>query len=75
MEHVPVPVSVTVLPETVQTAVVVDVKPTARPEVAVAPMANGAVPVATLGKGANAMVCAFDGVMVKERETGGAAEY
>jgi hypothetical protein len=42
--HVPAPASVTVVPDTVQTGIVVEVKATARPEVAVAAMGNGAPP-------------------------------
>jgi hypothetical protein len=40
----PTPTSVTVDPDTVHTAVVLDVKVTAKPELAVADTANGATP-------------------------------
>ena len=43
-EHVPTANSVTVLPETVQNTVVAEAKPTGRPELAIALIANGAVP-------------------------------
>jgi hypothetical protein len=42
--HVPAPTSVTVTPDTVHTAEVVEAKLTANPELAVALTANGAVP-------------------------------
>jgi hypothetical protein len=44
IEQVPAATMVTVLPDTVHTAVVVEVKATVRPEVDVALMANGAAP-------------------------------
>jgi hypothetical protein len=44
MEQAPVPRIVTVTPETVQTDVVLDVNVTARPELAVAEIANGEMP-------------------------------
>jgi hypothetical protein len=75
MEHVPVPVRVTVLPETAQTEDVLEAKPTARPDVAEAPMVKGPDAVATLLSGPKLIVCVFDGVMVNDRVTGGAAEY
>ncbi len=74
MEQVPVPVSVTVVPETVHTEDVADEKLTGRPDDAVALVENGAVPAATLGRGPKLMVCTFEDVMVKDLETGGAAE-
>ena len=55
MEHVPTARMVTVLPDTVQTDVVVDVKLTGRPELAIAVTANGATPRATLLKGKKVM--------------------
>ena len=42
MEHIPAPTIMTVLPETVQTPVVVEVKLTRSPEPAVALTVNGA---------------------------------
>jgi hypothetical protein len=45
MEHVPAFTSVTVLPETVQTAVVLEVKLTGRPDDAVAVIGKGGVPI------------------------------
>jgi hypothetical protein len=44
------------MPDTVQTADVVDAKVTARPEVAVALRANGAVPNAAFERGPNVML-------------------
>ena len=44
MLHVPAAISVTVVPDTVQTAGVVDAKVTGRPELAVALVVNGAAP-------------------------------
>jgi hypothetical protein len=48
MEQVPIPTIVTVVPDTVQTAGVVEVKVTASPELGVAVIAKGIVPAATL---------------------------
>jgi hypothetical protein len=56
MEHVPIATIVTVATDTVQTGVVLDVKLTASPELAVAEMANGAVPKATLPSDPKAIV-------------------
>src|SRR5882757_5880054 len=47
MVQIPTATMVTVLPETVQTAVVVEVNVTGRPEEALAAMANGAAPTVT----------------------------
>ena len=44
IEHVPTPTIVTVVPDTIQTPVVDEAKPTERPELAVALIVNGAVP-------------------------------
>jgi hypothetical protein len=56
MEHGPVPTIVTVEPDTVQTAGVVEVKLTGNPEDAVALIVNGAVPTVTSLSGPNAIV-------------------
>jgi hypothetical protein len=64
MEHVPAAMIVTVLPATVQTPVVVEVKVIARPELAVALALNGDTPRLTLRNPANAIVCAA-GLTVK----------
>jgi hypothetical protein len=56
IEQAPTATMVTVEPDTVQTAVVVDVKETARPEDAVAVIPNGAVPNAILLRGPNVIV-------------------
>ena len=56
MVHVPTVASVTRLPDTVHTAVVVEAKLTASPEVAVALRVNGGAFQAWLDSGANAMV-------------------
>jgi hypothetical protein len=58
-EHLPTPPTVIVLPETVQTAGVVDAKLTAKPELAEAPITNGGVPEATLPSGPNVIVWTF----------------
>jgi hypothetical protein len=63
---------VTVFPETVHTAGVGDEKLTARPELAVAPTLNGAMPSVTLPSGAKPIVCA-SGFTVKVCVTGAAA--
>jgi hypothetical protein len=58
IEHVPTATIVTVLPDTVQTDAVVEVKLTGKPELAVAVMANGATPSVTLPNAANVIACA-----------------
>jgi len=60
-EQVPAASSVAVVPETVQTAAVDDVKVTASPELAVAMRVIGAEPKVTLGGTANVMVCGDGG--------------
>jgi hypothetical protein len=57
MEQEPVVRIVTVLTETVQTGSVIEEKLTAKPELAVAPTANGETPKVTLPSAANEMVC------------------
>jgi hypothetical protein len=57
MEHDPAATIVTVLPATVQTAVVVEVKLTGRPELAVALTGNGAAPNVTLFRTPKVIVC------------------
>jgi hypothetical protein len=59
----------TVLPPTVQTADVAEAKLTPRPELAVAPTANGAAPKVTALSAPNAIVCDA-GLTVKLRVTG-----
>jgi hypothetical protein len=54
--QVPTATSVTVVPDTVHTAVVVDAKLTANPDDAVALTVNGAVPNASFGSAPNAIV-------------------
>jgi hypothetical protein len=54
---VPIETIVTVELDTVQTAFVLELNVTGRPELAVALIANGGVPIATLFSGPNAMVC------------------
>ena len=49
--------TVTVAPATVQTPGVVELKVTGRPELAVALIAKGSVPMATFFSGQNAIVC------------------
>ncbi len=56
IEQVPCATNVTVLPETVQTVVVVDAKLTASPEVAVALTVNGAAPKVCAGSVAMVIV-------------------
>jgi hypothetical protein len=56
MLHVPAATSVTVVPDTVQTDVVVEAKPTANPELALALTVNGAVPNTWLDKAAKLIV-------------------
>ena len=72
IEHMPRAAIVTVLPETVQTDVVVEAKLTAKPELAVAPIVKGAMPKATLLSAPNVIVCAA-GLTVNPRITGAAA--
>ena len=64
MEQEPPARMVTVVPETVQTEVVVDAKATVRLEEAVAPTVNGDAPKVTLLSAPNVMVCAA-GLTVK----------
>ncbi len=71
MVQVPVAMNVAVVPETVQTPVVVEVKVTAKPELAVAESVSG-VPTVCEGMVANVMVCASL-LTVKLRVIGGAA--
>jgi phage tail protein X len=73
MEHVPTARTVTVLPETVQTAGVVEAKATANPELAVALTLNGAAPRATLLSAPNEMACAAGVETPKDWVTGAAA--
>ena len=61
------------MPATVHTACVVEVKVTARPEVAVAEMLKGDTPKVTLAGVPNEMVCVPE-VTVKDCVTGVAAE-
>src|SRR4029077_5567142 len=56
MVQVPTATSVTLAPETVQTAIEAEAKLTGRPEDALALSVNGAVPIGRSGSGANAMV-------------------
>jgi hypothetical protein len=63
----------TTLPDTVQTAGVLEAKPTARPELAVASAANGGVPKIAPLSAPKVMVCA-PGLTVKLCDTGVAAE-
>jgi hypothetical protein len=72
IEHSPSATSVSVLPATVQTADVAETKLTARPELAVAAIENGATLKATLLSAPKVMVCDA-GVTVKLRVTGVAA--
>ena len=58
MVQVPTVTSVTLAPETVQTAIEAEAKLTGRPEDALALSVNGAVPIGRSGSGANAMVWA-----------------
>ena len=73
MVQVPGATRVSVLPLTVQMPVVVEVKLTARPELAVAASAGGAVPTVWLPGEVNVMVCA-PVATVNEFDTCGAAE-
>ena len=72
IEQVPAATIVTVAVDTVQTAVVVETKLTARPELAVALIMNGDAPRLTLLSGANVIVCAT-GLTVKLCDTVAAA--
>jgi hypothetical protein len=74
IEHMPTDTIVTVFPDTVQTGVVVEVKLTVRPEVAVALIANGATPKLTLEGALKVIVCDA-GFTVKLWVTVGAAAY
>ena len=56
IEHIPVITIVTVAPDTVQTSGVVEAKLTVSPDVAVAEIANGAAPKATLPSAPNVIV-------------------
>jgi hypothetical protein len=71
----PTPTIVTVLPETVATLELELVYETVRPEVAVAPRANGAVPYVTAEIAGKVIVCEtpVSGVTVKDWETEAAA--
>jgi hypothetical protein len=75
MVHVPTATSVKVVPLTVQTSGVVEAKETARPELAVADSAGGAMPRVWLPGDIKLMVCAVRAAAdtVKEFETTGAA--
>ena len=73
MEQEPAARMVTVVPETVQTEVVVEAKATVRLEEAVAPMVKGDTPKVTLLSAPNVMVCVA-GLTVKLWVTGVAAE-
>ena len=57
IEHVPIATMVTVEPDTVQTAGVIELKVTGSPELADALIVLGAVPMGTLFSGPNAIVC------------------
>jgi hypothetical protein len=57
IEHVPGPTNVTVAPDTVQTVGVGEAKLTGRPEDAVAAIANGGAPTATLGREPKVIIC------------------
>ena len=72
MLQVPTATSDTDEPETVQTAGVVEAKLTVKPELAVAPIMNGAAPSVWLESAAKAMDWDFP-VTVKLRSTGVAA--
>ena len=58
MEQVPPATIVTVVPVTVQTDVVVELKLTVKPELAVALIVNGAVPAGTFDSVLKVIVCA-----------------
>jgi hypothetical protein len=72
MEHEPAATSVSVVPLTVQTPVVVDANETDSPELDVANKAGVAVPIVWLPGPANVMVCGRPAT-VKLRVTGAAA--
>ena len=74
--HVPTATSVSVVPLTVQTLCVAELKLTTKPELALAARGAGAVPRVWLPGGVNVMVCAINGAAatVNERVTGVAAE-
>ena len=74
MVQVPVATNVTVLPETVQVAVLCELKITGRPEEALADIVNGGVPNVLFGSAPNVMVCASF-VTVKICVTAGAGAY
>ena len=75
MVQLPTATSVSVVPLTVQMLVVVYAKLTARPELAVAASAGGAVPSVWLPGEVKVMVCAINGAaaIVKTRDTVAAA--
>jgi len=73
IEHVPTETIVTMLPDRVQTGVVVEANVTASPEVAVAPMVNGPAPNVRPLSAANRIVCTVGPVTVKLCVTGVAA--
>ena len=60
--QVPTAMSVIMLPEVVQTEVVMELKATARPDEAEAEIANGAVPIVLPAMAANEIVCAVNAV-------------
>jgi hypothetical protein len=72
IEHPPPATIVTVFPETVQTEVVVEAKPTARPELAVAAAVKGDTPYVTPLNAPKLTVCDA-GLTVKLCVTGVAA--
>ena len=74
MTQVPVLTNVTVFPATVHTAVVVEVKLTGKPELAVAPITKGEVPSVAPFSAGNAIVWE-PRMTVKLRVTAGAAAY
>ena len=75
MMQVPTATSVSVVPLTVQVLGVVDAKLTAKPELAVAASAGGAVPRVWLPGDVKVMVCAVNGAaaIVNTRDTVAAA--
>ncbi len=72
MVHVPVLNSVTAMPATVQTGIVVEAKATARPDEAVAPTIGTVAPMVLLESGPKVIVW-LAGVTVKVWSTGVAA--
>jgi hypothetical protein len=72
IEQAPSAAIVTVLPATVQTAVVLEAKLTAKPELAVAVTVNGDTPYVTLLSAPKVIVCDAE-FTVKLRDTGAAA--